>query len=512
MNADIIIINGKCLTMRGEETAEYVVIRGKHILEVGNGNGWEKYRDSAVLLDAGGNTVLPGFIDSNMHVAKTATNAAGLNLSKMKNFEEIGNLIQETAKKHPGEPIWGYSLQCEILDERRYPDRYILDKYCNNVPVSLYSTDYQVSVLNTYGMLHYKIPFSQEGVEMNEKDVPTGVFRRQSNAILYDNIVRTIPDERRDVAMEKIMNRLLANGITTIVATEGENMCGSLKEDAEGDYIYKYGSKYPIDLELFYQTLDIEKVKRMGLSRIGGELYIDGTIGAKTAALTFNYRNDDTNGIICISQEVLNKFVLGCYKSQLQCALFAIGDRAIDAAIIAHENAAKEYGVSNLRHVIEHAELITKEQMKRVATLGILLSMQPAYEGYWGETGGMYEDRLGEKYKEINQFREIIDSGIVICGGSDGDVTEPNPLLGIHYAVNHPIKHHSVSMIEALKMFTIHGAYKIFQESEKGTLEKDKLADVVILDGDICKMDKRKIKDMKIIATIKAGELLHDRL
>jgi hypothetical protein len=138
--------------------------------------------------------------------------------------------------------------------------------------------------------------------------------------------------------------------------------------------------------------------------------------------------------------------------------------------------------------------------------------MQPTYETYWGGKGKMYEQRLGDNYKRTNPFRKIIDNGVIICGGSDSDVTEPRPLLGIHSAVNHPVAEHRVDIYEALKMFTCNGAYAIFEESNKGTLEAGKLADIIILDQDILSAPLEQIDKIKVSVTIKSGEVLYNSL
>lgn len=124
----------------------------------------------------------------------------------------------------------------------------------------------------------------------------------------------------------------------------------------------------------------------------------------------------------------------------------------------------------------------------------------------------MYEQRIGEHYKKTNRFREIWDSGICICGGTDSDVTPARPILGIYSAVNHPVEEHRVSLQEAIKMFTYNGAYAIFEEKEKGSLERGKLADIIVLDCDIFSIPKEKLKDAQVKTTIKSGEILHNNI
>jgi len=163
----------------------------------------------------------------------------------------------------------------------------------------------------------------------------------------------------------------------------------------------------------------------------------------------------------------LNSIIYFCYINKLQLSLYTIGDRAIETALNAHEYALEKTGIKGLRHRMEHVELASLSQIKRAKNLGIIFSMNPTYERYWGGPNKMYSERLGKRYVETNKFREIIDSGLVLCGGSDSDVCDYNPFVGIHSAVNHPVKKHRISLYEAIKIYTINGAYAIFEENNK---------------------------------------------
>lgn len=506
MLADILIKNAKCMTMENRQVVDWVAIQKNRIMAIGYGTDYEKILGKdTVVLDAKGKTVLPGFIDSHFHVVQTALNSISLDLSDVKTHEELGERIKEASKSFSGNYIRGIHINENQFKEKRFPGRVLLDKYCNDIPVMINSYEYQVSILNTCAMLYFKIPFTAEGIEINEKQMPTGIFRKQANAILRTNILKNISVNVRKEAVSGIMATLLMNGITTVNAMEG----GYMYSDKDADFLYEHGKDFPIDMVLFYQSMDIEKIKAMGLKRIGGCLYIDGTFGARTAALSFEYADcPGTMGSLRLTQQEVNDFVLQCYKNDLQLALYTIGDRAIEVALNAHENAFYQTGKKGLRHRLEHAELVRETQIKRARDLGIIFSMQPTYETYWGGLGKMYEQRLGNKYVHTNPFKKIIENDVIICGGSDSDITEPKPLLGIYSAVNHPVKEHRVDIYDALKMFTCNGAYGIFEENEKGTLMVGKLADIVILDQDILSVSLEQIDKIKVCATIKSGEIL----
>ena len=234
-------------------------------------------------------------------------------------------------------------------------------------------------------------------------------------------------------------------------------------------------------------------------------------MGGRTAALSFEYADaPHRKGWIYMTQDALTQFTMECCRHDLQIGFDAIGDAAIEAVLQALEAAADHYDVRAMRHRIEHAELITPAQMQRAARLGVILCMQPAYEGLWGYPGGMYQQRLGTHYGTTNRFRQIIDSGITVCGGSDPPITSPDPFQSIHYAVNHPVAANSVTLQEALEMYTSRGAYALFLEKKKGSLREGKDADIVILDRDITQMDPRQLKDVRVDMTIKDGRVVFD--
>lgn len=510
MYADILIKNAKCLTMKDGEMADWIAIHNGKILALGvNATYSDLLSDNTVVLDAGGHTVLPGFIDSHFHVVQTALNARSINLRGVCSVEEIGEQIQKIVSEKPGQSITGIRLQVEQLKEKKFPDRLKLDRYCSDVPVWINCLDYQVSMLNTYGLLYYKVPFNMEGVEKDSHDVATGIFRGKANAVLRTNILEGISDRIRKEAVMDIIPGLLSVGITTANAMEG----GYMYSDKDADFIYEYGSEFPVDMALFYQSLDMEKIKRMNLKRIGGSFYLDGTMGARTAALSFEYADcPGRMGSLRYSQSELNEFVTECYKNNLQLSLYAIGDRAIGAALNAHEYALYYTGITGLRHRLEHVELANSEQIRKAKEMGIIFSMNPTYEAYWGGPDKMYEQRLGKNYVKTNMFREIIDKGVCLVGGSDSDITEYNPMIGIASAVNHPVKQHRISVYEALEMYTCKAAYAIFEEEKKGTLEVGKIADIVLLDSDILSTPHDALNQVKVKATIKSGDILYNTI
>lgn len=510
MQADIIIIHGQCMTMRDNEILHWIAIKNDKIIKVGSENDYQNYLDKKTLvIDAKGKTVLPGFIDSHFHLIQTAMNEKSIDGSLLHSYDEIKKAIKKVERKEPNKNISLVRLSKELLQEQKFPRREILDKISNNLPIYISTLDYQTSILNTYGMLYYKIPFHMDGIELDKNGIPTGIFTGKANAILRKNILDNYSSKRKKEDVLELIPKLLSVGITTLNAMEG----GYMYSDKDAEWVYENQTEFPLDIILFYQCLNLERVKNKKLNRVGGSLYIDGTLGARTAALTFEYEDyPGKMGLLNFSQNELNLFLEECYKKHFQTSLYAIGDRAIELALNAHEYAIYKTGIIGLRHRIEHVVMANLEHIKRAKKMGIIFSMNPTYEKYWGGKGNMYEKRLGKKYQDTHKFREIIDGGVTLCAGSDSDVCEYNPFIGIKAAIQHPVKKNRITLLEALKMYTINAAYAIFEEEKKGTLEENKIADIIILNKDIQKENPQDLDQVKVLCTIKSGKIVYNTL
>lgn len=513
MNDATLIVNANLL-LAGETGGEHIQkgwLSLREGLIHGIGSGQPPIEDATVI-DAAGRTVLPGFIDNHFHTIITAFHRVRVDFSNARNFQEIGAILQDARPEAGRNVIIGVGLDYMELEEKRLPDRTVLDQYCSKMPLVIYSRDYHTLMLNTYAVLYFKTPLSLNGVELDTMGVPTGIFGKQAGAKLDRIIIQSATDDERLRAVENLTPSLLGRGITTMAAMEGENIKNSFDEDADSEFLLKYKDTSPLTMDIFYQTLDIDRVLRKGLRRIGGALYLDGTLGSRTAALRFDYADTPGKwGMLFFTQDDLNYFVRQCSELGLQVALDAIGDAAIEMALCAFEHAAQTVDVRPLRHRIEHAELIDRQQMARAAALGVILSMQPTYEGYWGEVGGTYQSRLGSHYGTTNNFRAILDAGVMVCGGSDSDVTDFDPLLGIHWAVNHPIAANRATLMEALRMYTYNGAFALGREGELGSLAVGKKADIVMLDSDITTVPTDRLRNVQVDMTIKEGTILFRR-
>jgi predicted amidohydrolase YtcJ len=158
---------------------------------------------------------------------------------------------------------------------------------------------------------------------------------------------------------------------------------------------------------------------------------------------------------------------------------------------------------STLRHRVEHAELLDDALISRVAGQKLVLGMQPAFEAFWGGHERMYARRLGSRWQRTNRFRSLLDSGVVIAGGSDAPITPVDPVAGIAAAVNHPNPAERIQPAQALAMFSSAAAFALRIEGEAGEVCEGRPADLTILD-----QDPRSVPAARVLATYRAGRLI----
>jgi hypothetical protein len=269
-------------------------------------------------------------------------------------------------------------------------------------------------------------------------------------------------------------------------------------------------ARLPVDSLPVVATTDIAMVIDLGLASIGGDLPVDGSIGARTAALTHPYADGEGSGTLSYEDDELAEFLHGAHAAGLQAGVHAIGDRAIEQVIGTWERV---YGALDSRerrhfrarrHRIEHMTLATAPQIERAAALGLAASVQPAFDLAWGGTGGMYSSRLGEhRANGAHPFRAMIERGLELGVGSDAPVVPLDPWRTIHALEHHHDPVQRMSRPESIRLHTRGSARLGHQEEKKGVLEPGFHADLVAYDDD--PFDVEPVLDLAPILTVSLG-------
>jgi predicted amidohydrolase YtcJ len=243
--------------------------------------------------------------------------------------------------------------------------------------------------------------------------------------------------------------------------------------------------------------------------RIGGmKLYLDGSLGARTAALNQPYHDDPTSsGIITLSDRELTKLLSIARDSKLQLCMHAIGDRAVDLAVRVLGETFGTKGCKQLRHRIEHASIVNSESIVKMRRLGIIASIQPrfVYSDQWAE------ERLGpRRLPQLYPFRSMHKAGILLTAGSDCPVEDPNPFEGIWSAIARPglSQAERLTLTDALTAYTKNPSYASFSESFRGTLAPGKVADRIVLDRDPHESSLPALRKIRVVRTIIQGKVL----
>jgi hypothetical protein len=242
--------------------------------------------------------------------------------------------------------------------------------------------------------------------------------------------------------------------------------------------------------------------------------FTDGSFGGRTAKLSEPYADADApdadvesdgRGEWVVDPDDLQSFVDRADDLGLQFTAHAIGDEAITATLDAYEGTDDPAAA---RHRVEHVELVTEEHIERFADLGVVASCQPNFL-QWAQPGGLYDQRLGEaRRKQSNRYRDLLDAGVDLAFSSD--VMPMDPMLGVHHAVSAPADGQRLTVTEALRAYTLGGAYAGFDEDRMGTVEPGKHADFVALDDDPWSVDPEDLRDVDVAMTVVDGDVVHD--
>jgi predicted amidohydrolase YtcJ len=502
----LVLLNGDIHTMdESNPVAQAILLESGRVRKVGRNEEFSN-TGSAERLDLEGMTVFPGFIDSHVHLLSYGLSLDEVDLTEARSIADVLGMLREERPR--GAVVRASQLDPDSLAEKRYPRRSELDSVFGKVPAFIKRRDEHSSVVNTAALELLSLSPETPGICTDPSTgEPSGVLKMQANQFALETFHGMIEPEEMKEAYARAARAALEYGVTSI-----HSLIGSDENPARRDceILLEIMDELPARVIPYYQTKDVEKVLELGLERIGGCILIDGSIGSRTAAFESEYADDPGNrGCLYIGEDELLSFFESAEENGLQIAVHAIGDRAVERALSSYEKLMAKYGIRDHRHRIEHAEYVTEGQFERIADSGICLGMQPAFEGFWGGDGRMYDRRLGrERAGKLNALARAVSYGIRVAGGSDAPITPPDPIYGIYCAVNHPSEESRVTLPEAVKMFTSNGALVAHKEGEIGSLRAGCCADLVGVSPDPFSAKKEDLNETKVVLVVQNGEVV----
>jgi predicted amidohydrolase YtcJ len=481
------------------------------------------------VVDLGGKPVLPGFIDSHLHLMNLGLSLRNLALEDVRSIEDLKAKVREHASKI-GDDEWilGRGWDQERFRERRYPTRKDLDEAAPGRPVCLSRVCGHLSVLSSAALelagITRDTPDPEGGaIDRDDYGDPTGILREKANALTL-GVIPEVTEETRLACTMEAMRCLLSKGITSVHTND------------HGDYvtvqgIYQAAHSQGIPLRIYWdmprEALDgiLETPLRTGdgddYFRIGAvKVFSDGSLGGRTAALEAPYADDrSTSGILVTDESALKDAVYLAHAAGMQVAIHAIGDRATRISLAAINEAQSRIPRTSLRHRIVHAQILAPLLISEMKRTGVVVDVQPKFittDMRWAQ------ERVGaQRMRSSYAWRTMLKAGIPMAGGSDSPVEPPDTLFGIYAAVtrrdmegNPPggfYPNERISVSEAIRMFTLGGAYGAFEEDSKGTLEPGKLADFVVLSDDPFTVVPEDIRNIEVLMTVVGGQVAYEK-
>jgi predicted amidohydrolase YtcJ len=535
MSISVAFINGKIHAMEGFAT-EAVAVSGERITALGSTKEISELCDSDTeIVDLKGRCLLPGFNDSHMHLILYGLTYEKIDLRGLTSIEDIiraGSAYIEQKNRQDGEWVLGYGFDQNLFKGKQLPRKEDLDQISSKHPIIIDRICGHVGTANTLALKMAgvtKDTVVTGGVIDRDKDGnPTGIFREAALEWLQSCIPNPKAEKLKDI-IKNTAEEALALGLTSIQTNDSEakeydsalEAYRSLAEQGELKIrIYEeVNATRPEQLKKFLDA-GIQKGYSDDYFKIGNiKLFLDGSLGARTARLRNGYSDDPNNmGIFIHTQEEVDALVGIAHKAGMQVACHAIGDGAVVQCIDAIEKAMKNEP-KQLRHRIVHCQIADKDLFDRMAQLGIAADIQPPFTA---SDYTIVEDRIGEaRAKRSYAWRTMLDYGISLGGGSDCPVETFDPLWGIYCAVTRAdgrgepaggwLPSEKLSVEEAVKLYTIGSAYLAFEENQKGTIKEGKLADMVVLSEDIFEVKPEDIKNIKVLMTIVGGKIQYTR-
>ena len=519
------IVYGTVWTGDSEQPqAEAIAIAGDRIQAVGSRDEIDRFRgDKTTIIDAGNGMIVPGLIDSHIHLLSGGYNLTSVQLRDANSPAEFAKRIGDYALSVPAgtwirggdwdHTLWGGEL----------PDRAWIDRVTPTHPVWLNRLDGHMALANTAAL-------RAAGVTDDVPDVPGGEIVRNERGrltgILKDNamtlVERAVPERTQQeqlAAIEAAVEYVAARGVTT-VHQMGEWSDVEALRLAEQRGLLKIRVYACTPLSEWRRLVDELASHGRGSPwlRVGGlKGFVDGSLGSHTAAFLEPYSDAPASrGVLVNTPEHLEQWTLAADKAGLQVMVHAIGDRAIRIQLDIFEKATQENGPRDRRFRIEHAQHIHPDDLPRFAELDVIASMQPYHaidDGRWAD-GAIGAERSLTTYA----FRSLLDSGARLALGSDWHVAPPTPLEGVYAAVTrrtidgeHPdgwVPSQKISVDEALRGYTADAAYAGFMEDEIGTLAAGKYADLVIVDHDLNDMPPEQLDQAQVMLTMTGGDVV----
>ncbi|CUW27123.1 MULTISPECIES: amidohydrolase [Streptomyces] len=452
--------------------ATAMVVERGHVAWVGSEGAADAFADGVdEVVDLDGALVTPAFTDAHVHTTATGLALTGLDLSGTPSLEAALARIREFAAARPDDRVLlGHGWDAARWPGGRPPTRAELDEATGGRPLYLSRIDVHSAVVTT--ALLDLVPG-----DVPREDAP---LTRDAHHTVREAALAAITPAQRAAAQRAALAHAASLGIGTL------HECGGPQISSEDDFtgLLRLAAELPGPRVVgYWAEQDTEKARALGAVGAAGDLFADGALGSHTACLHEPYADAAHTGTAYLDAGAVAAHVVACTEAGLQAGFHAIGDAAVTAVVEGVRAAAEKVGLARIRaarHRVEHAEMLTPETIAGFAELGLIASVQPAFDALWGGADGMYAQRLGaERARTLNPFAALLRSGVPLAFGSDSPVTPLDPWGTVRAAAFHHTPEHRISVRAA---FTAHtrGGWRAVGRDDAGVLVPGAPADYAV--------------------------------
>ena len=480
---------------------EWILVDDRHVQRVGTGEPPQADR----VVELPGATIVPGFIDTHVHLTSTGRSLANLDVVSATS----GGELLEIARGRADAALGAGPVVLQGYDETRWndprtPSLLELDAVSAR-PLVIHRADGHLALANSTAIAAADIA-DEPGVERTSEGDLTGRVTRDA----VNRLDRWETQQLSDLEVQELQLQgaglAASRGITCVHEMSMPHELGL--RDLE--VFLRHRDRLPVDSVSVVATMDIPQVIDLGLAAIGGDLPVDGSIGARTAALHAPYDDGAGDGVAYYGDDELAGFFHDGHGAGLQVGVHAIGDRAIEQVLSAWErvyvalDSRQRRHFRARRHRVEHFEMASAGQVERAAMLGLAVSVQPVFDRFWGGPGGLYEIAVGfVRAMAMNPIRSMLERGVEVGAGSDSPVTPLDPMLSIAALQGHHDPAQRLARGEAIRIHTIGSARLAHQEEKKGALGPGMHADLAAFEADPFEVDT--IEGLRPILTVSLG-------
>ena len=525
--ADIVVINANIHTVNSKhpKAESFAVKNGRFIVVGNNSDTTMLIGPNTKVFDLSGNTIVPGFIDAHIHVLSSGSRHVMAADCDLRSITDVQDALKRRADKtEKGGWVQGFKYDDTKTEDNRFLTSNDLDKVSTELPIYVAHRAGHVYYANSKAL-------ALAGYTDTSPDPHGGKLGRDPNTgklngVIYEraaepirNLLPQIDSNDRKRGLKLINSMLSEVGLTSVHdAMVSNDEFVTYQEGLNNDelnlrvYMLMHRAHFPDLKEAGIRTgFGNNRLKVGGIKMVS-----DGAIAARTAYLSEPYIGSDHDdcGIQAMSAEEINESVREIHNAGFQVCIHANGDLAIDMVLDAYESALHEFPRKNPRHRIEHCTLVNPKILTRMKNTGTIATPFCTYVYYHGEKMQYYGD---QRLEWMFAQKSFMDYGVVSTGATDYPPGPYEPLLGIQSCVTRTDINgtlwgasQKIPVEDALRIYTLNGAYASFEENMKGSIEVGKLADYVVLEEDLLKVDPFAIKDIKVLKTVVGGKTTYE--